>query len=262
MPRPITGRILEAAHNAPTGTGHSSTGVIAIDNPQTLARFSELVFALYENLEAGLKNPIARFFIISRAGAKQVRTLQTFVMPGMHWYIHWYREGKSNEILRDYPTLLLFHNPINEPVAAENCLIAAFNAILMAQVLGIGTCFNDIIPPACNRVPEIRKLLGLPDEREVYASLIMGYPKYRFHHIPPESWPRFAISIRFPRGCQQNFLCHPGARILQNETTERSAPRSGLPTRCALDDTLLQGKDPAFRRSKQHRSPHDQHIRE
>jgi len=106
-------------------------------------------------------------------------------MPGMRWYIRLYRDGKSNEILRNCPTLMLFHSPINEPVNAENSLIAAFHAILMAQVLGIGTCFNDLIPLACNRAPEIKKLLELPDDREAYASITMGYPKYKFSRIPP-----------------------------------------------------------------------------
>jgi nitroreductase/NAD-dependent dihydropyrimidine dehydrogenase PreA subunit len=187
VPLEIIEKILAAAHSAPTGTGQSSTGVIVIDNPKILANFSELVYELYEKLESGLQNPIARFFIKRSAGEKRVRTLQEFVMPGMHWYIRWYREGKSNEILRDCPTLMLFHSPLNEPVAAENCLIAAFHAILMAQVLKIGTCFNDLIPPACNRAPNIRKLLELPDDREVYASITMGYPKYKFNYIPPRN---------------------------------------------------------------------------
>ncbi len=185
VPREMINRIIDAAHSAPTGTGRSTTGVIVIDNPKTLATFSKLVYGLYEGLEKNLKNPITRFFIKRNAGEKRVRTLQDFVMPGMHWYIRWYREGKSNEILRDCPALMLFHSPIYEPVGAENCLIAAFHAIMMAQVMRIGTCFNDLIPPACNRVPEIRKLLGLPDDREVYASITMGYSKYEFKRIPP-----------------------------------------------------------------------------
>ena len=185
VPRKMINRIIDAVHSAPTGTGRSTTGVIVIDNPKTLAIFSKLVYELYEGLEKNLKNPIARFFIKRKAGEKKVRILQDFVMPGMHWYIRWYREGKSNEVLRDCTALMLFHSPIYEPVGAENCLIAAFHAIMMAQVIGIGTCFNDLIPPACNRVPEIRKLLGLPDDREVYASITMGYSKYQFKQIPP-----------------------------------------------------------------------------
>jgi len=185
VPREIINRIIDAVHSAPTGTGRSTTGVIVIDNPKTLATLSKLVYELYEGLEKNLKNPIARFFIKRKAGEKKVRMLQDFVMPGMHWYIRWYRKGKSNEILRDCPALMLFHSNIYEPVGAENCLIAAFHAIMMAQVIRIGTCFNDLIPPACNRVPEIKKLLGLPDDREVYASITMGYSKYQFKRIPP-----------------------------------------------------------------------------
>ena len=185
VPHEIINRIIEAAHRSPTGTGSRSTGVIVIDNPKTIAAFSEHVYELYEGLEKNLKNPIARFFIKRQTGKKIMRTLQDFVMPGMHWYIRWYREGKSNEILRDCPALILFHSPIYEPMGAENCLIAAFHAIMMAQVMRIGTCFNDLIPPACNRVPEIRELLGLPVDREVYASITMGYSKYQFKRIPP-----------------------------------------------------------------------------
>ncbi len=103
----------------------------------------------------------------------------------MHWYIRWYREGKSNEILRNCPALLLFHSPIFEPMGPENCLIAAFHAIMNAQIMKIGTCLNDLIPPICNKVPKIRDLLGLSDEREVYASITMGYSKYEFKRVVP-----------------------------------------------------------------------------
>lgn len=185
VPREIINRMIDAAHSSPTGSGRSTTGVIVIDNPETLATLSGHVYEMYEKLEKNLKNPVARFFVRRKAGKKNFRTLTDFVMPGMRWYIRWHREGKSNEILRDCPALMLFHSPVYEPVGGENCLLAAFHAIMMAQVLKVGACFNDLVPPACNRVPEIRELLGLSDEREVYASITMGYPKYEFKKIPP-----------------------------------------------------------------------------
>lgn len=188
VPREIIDRIIDAAHSSPTGTGRRATGVIVIDNPKTLATLSELVYKEYEGLEKYLKNPIARFFIKRqvkrRKGNEMLRTLLDFVMPGMHWYIRWYREGKSDEILRDCPALMLFHSPIYEPMSAYNCVIAAFHAIMMAQVMGIGTCFNDLIPQVCFRGP-ITNLLGLSDDREVYASITMGYSKYQFKRMPP-----------------------------------------------------------------------------
>ena len=55
----------------------------------------------------------------------------------------------------------------------------------MAEVLRVGTCFNDLIPPACNRSPDIRRFLGLPEEREVYSSVTLGCPLYRFIRAIP-----------------------------------------------------------------------------
>lgn len=187
IPRETLNQIIQAVNASPTGTGSKSTGIIVISNPQTLEEISNLIFDLYEKTEAGLKNPIGQRIIKRRAGKKNFQTLQDFVMPGMHWYLRWFREGKSNEVLRDCPTLMLFHSPKDEPVASENCLVAALHAVLMSRVLGIGTGFNDIIPPACNRVPEIREILQIPPNREVYASLTMGYPKYEFKRVPPRS---------------------------------------------------------------------------
>ncbi len=193
VPREVIERIMEAAHSAPTGTGKRTTGAIVIDNPETLKAFSGLAFQMYENLDKQLKNPLARFFIKKRVGAKKLKTLRNFVMPGMEWYIRWYRGGKSNEILRDCPALILFHSPAEEPVGAENCLIAAFHAVLMAEAVNVGTCFNDLVPPACNRVPGIRKLLDLPEDREVYASITLGYPRYRFK----KTIPRRLAQVRY-----------------------------------------------------------------
>jgi len=185
VPREKIDTIIEAAQVAPTGAGRNTTGAIVIDDPNILAELSEHIYTMYEKLEKLLKNPIARIFIKRNAGKKGLRALEDFVMPGMHWYIHWYREEKSNEILRGAPVLMLFHSPTYEPVGEANCLIAAFHAVLMAKAIGIGTCFNDLVAPACNRVPEIREILGLPEDREVSAGVILGYPKYTFRKAPP-----------------------------------------------------------------------------
>lgn len=156
-----------------------------IDHTERLKVLSEHFFTLYEKLEKAIANPIARVFIKKREGKVKLNTLQTFVMPGMHWYSKWYRKGVSNEILRDCPVLILFYSPIFEPMAEDNCTIGAFHAILMAELLGIGTCFNPLIPPACNYDPEVKELLKLPDKCAVYASLTAGYPKYSFKRTIP-----------------------------------------------------------------------------
>jgi nitroreductase/NAD-dependent dihydropyrimidine dehydrogenase PreA subunit len=185
IPRNVLDQLIETAHYAPTGTGSQSTGVIVIDNPEILKSLSEHFYSLYEKLEKALTNPIARFIIQKKKGKKILKTLQDFVMPGMHWYIKWYKEGRSNEILRDCPVLMLFYSTNSEPMGEDNCTIAAYHVILMAELLGIGTCFNHLIPPACNEDPEVKKMLNLPVNCNIYSSLTAGYPKYNFKRTVP-----------------------------------------------------------------------------
>jgi len=191
--RNVLDRIIEAVHFAPTGTGSQSTGVIIIDNPEILKSLSAHFYALYRKLEKALKNPIARFIIQKKKGKKILGILQSFVMPGMHWYMKWCDEGRSNEILRDCPVLILFYSPNSEPMGEDNCTIAAYHATLMAEVLGVGTCFNHLIPPACNEDPEVKKMLNLPPNCDVYVSLTAGYPKYSFK----KNIPRRLTEVRY-----------------------------------------------------------------
>jgi len=178
--REVLDQVIEAVRWAPTATSASCTGVIVVDKPELLEQISTHLYALYDKADKGLSNPIGRFFMRRAAGPRNFATLRDFVMPGMRWYKRWYQEGTSNEILRDCRALMLFHAPVAEPSGDEGCVIAAWHAVLMAEVLGLGTCFNGLIPPPCNRVPELRELLGLDEDHHVYASVTMGYPKHKF----------------------------------------------------------------------------------
>ena len=186
VPRETLDRIIEASRRAPTGTGSQSTGILVIDKAESLEALSKLLHEGYQALDKALGNPIARFMIKRKVGNRLFHTLQDFVMPGMRWYLRWKIEGRGDEILRDCKALMLFHSPILEPMGEANCTISAFHAIFMAEILGIGTCFNDLVPPVCNRSPEIRRLLGLPKDREFYSSLTLGFPKYKFHKAVPK----------------------------------------------------------------------------
>ncbi len=186
VPREILDRIIEASRRAPTGTASQSTGVLVIDDPTSLDTLSRMVHEGYQGLEKGLNNPIGRFMIKRKAGPRLYNTLQNFVMPGMHWYLRWKKEGAGDEILRDCRALILFHSPIFEPMGDTNCTISAFHAIFMAEILGVGTCFNDLIPPICNRSREIRDMLGLAEDRDFYSSLTVGFPKYKYQKVVPK----------------------------------------------------------------------------
>ena len=57
-------------------------------------------------------------------------------------------------------------------------VIALGYALLKAHSLGIGATAIDLIPPAIERTPYLRQLFQIPEENEVVASMILGYPKH------------------------------------------------------------------------------------
>lgn len=187
VPREMLDLIVEACRRSPTGTGSPSTGVLVIDKQESLDVLSEMLHELYQDLDKNLKNPIARFLIKKRVGFRLFHTLQDFVMPGMRWYLKWKKEGMGDEILRDCKALILFHSPILEPMGEANCTLSAFHGIFMAEILGVGTCFNDLVPPACNRSKKIREFLSLDKDREFYSSITLGLPKYKYRKVVPKS---------------------------------------------------------------------------
>jgi hypothetical protein len=107
-------------------------------------------------------------------------------MPGMRWYLKWKKEGIGDEILRDCSALILFHSPTLEPMGEDNCTLSAFHAILMAEILGVGTCFSHIVPLGCNRSKKIREFLSLPKDREFHSSITLGFSKYKYHKVVPK----------------------------------------------------------------------------
>ena len=62
------------------------------------------------------------------------------------------------------------------PFAVNDCSMAAQNMMLAAYSIGLGSCWIGTAVPATNQ-PKIKAELGIPEDQEVYAALIFGYPK-------------------------------------------------------------------------------------
>ena len=52
--------------------------------------------------------------------------------------------------------------------------------LLAAHALGLGATAIGLVPPAIERSPRLREIFEIPPENQVLASMIVGYPRYRF----------------------------------------------------------------------------------
>jgi nitroreductase len=64
-------------------------------------------------------------------------------------------------------------------------VIAAATLELAASALGIGACWAGFFTGAANSYPPLAEFLGLPEGHIVHAALMLGYPQFAYHRIPP-----------------------------------------------------------------------------
>lgn len=102
------------------------------------------------------------------------------VMPGVvkNW------EKGIDKVLHSAPHVAIVHAAEGGLHPAEDCSLAAAYLELAAHSRGIGACWAGFLMEAAEGYAPIRDLLGLPEGHSVYAALMLGYPKYRYHRIP------------------------------------------------------------------------------
>jgi len=71
----------------------------------------------------------------------------------------------------------------------EDSTLAAYNMMLMAQSLGLGTCFIGYFYPKANKSKKVRDILGVPVENDIYMAFTFGYPAVHFLRLVDRKEP-------------------------------------------------------------------------
>lgn len=93
---------------------------------------------------------------------------------------------QKDSIFFDAPVVLLVVGP-----SLLDAGLAASNMELMAFSQGLGALYSGFITRACHNNANIKALLGLPNDAEVHATLVLGYPNVAY----PFTAPRKAATI-------------------------------------------------------------------
>ena len=93
-------------------------------------------------------------------------------------------EKGEDRLFRGAPLVLITHAPEISSMPRENCVIAMTNFDLVAFSMGLGTCWIGLFMLAVAHHPPIRQFLGIPDDHQLYGTMVAGYPKYKYQRIP------------------------------------------------------------------------------
>ncbi|GBC60585.1 nitroreductase [Desulfonema ishimotonii] len=94
-------------------------------------------------------------------------------------------DGGEDIILRDAPLLAIAHTGADGLNPPADCAIAATTLELVASGLGIGGCWAGYFMRGANSFEPLKQYLNLPEGHRVYTALMLGYPKFKYHRIPP-----------------------------------------------------------------------------
>lgn len=172
VPPEIMEEILDLARYSPTAGNEQSVGYIVIVDKQVIRDISSAVFRSLMRIHTLARNPFMKLL------------LNPFrIIPGRYLrlmdYVREQHESTGRDyVLYDAPALILLHAPKKERFAAGNCSIAAANIMNYAYAMGLGTCFTGFMTMALQKRRKLRDKLSIPKNREVFASLVMGYPGY------------------------------------------------------------------------------------
>lgn len=105
-------------------------------------------------------------------------------MSGMERYKNIFIDRQvagSSQVCHHAPSVLLFHAEVTKyGMANADAYIWATYTTIYANTLGLGTCFNGFIVKGLERNKKMKAALGIPSNHQVYASLLIGYPKVKY----------------------------------------------------------------------------------
>jgi len=81
----------------------------------------------------------------------------------------------AHNLFHGAPVLLCVYSKRSGIYGNTDCAMAAYNIMLVAHSLGLGTCWIGMGKPLFDS-PELKKELGVPDAYTAVAPLILGYP--------------------------------------------------------------------------------------
>lgn len=151
--RELLTRLVDIAHYAPTAINGQPVHWTIVDSKDELRRLAGLI-------------------------AEFMRENNMMPLLAEAW------DNGMDLILRDAPALAVAHAASTAINPQTDCAIAVATMELAAAANGLGACWAGIMARAANASAPVREVLQLPEDHNVYAALMLGYPKFQYDRRP------------------------------------------------------------------------------
>jgi nitroreductase/NAD-dependent dihydropyrimidine dehydrogenase PreA subunit len=174
-------KIIEVGRFAPTGGNLQPFRFSVVQTPKVLQSIkdmmADMVIKHAQELETVLKEKVKKGESLS----VQDRIQRNYI-DSMRRMAKANKEG-VDKMLWGAPVLISLHAPPEFETAEVNAGLAGMQMALMAEALGLGTCYIGLVDRAANTVPEIKTAMKIQEDRPVCLAFVTGYPDVDFHKL-------------------------------------------------------------------------------
>ena len=190
VPRGLVRDLVDMARFVPSASNEQPVDWLAFDDCASVAALSHHAVDVLAQTARLLRNPLLRPVLAVALGPEKVRKgLES--APDFERLAARQAQGED-PIFFQAPAVLVAHVPDDDYFGRDHAVYAAYNLMLAAQRLGLGTCQIGYFTAALDRSRALRDRLGLPEGRKPEVTLILGYPRYRFRRAPSRRQPELA----------------------------------------------------------------------
>jgi nitroreductase len=176
--------LIEAARYAPTGANAQSLRYVVVQDRNTLDELTRLTIETYR-IGLGMVEPDASILDDDPQIYEGMRADASYYQP----ILDNYDQGEDPLFYRA-PVLIIIHAHRDTPCPVEDSTLAAYNMMLSAESMGLGTCFIGLFYPRATRSKAIRTILEIPQKHEIYMAFTLGYPAVQYHRVSDRKVPR------------------------------------------------------------------------
>jgi nitroreductase/NAD-dependent dihydropyrimidine dehydrogenase PreA subunit len=186
--RGVLEKMLELARYSPTASNDQNVHFVVVRDRERIREAARRIWKAGETAYGAVNaTPGKQAFAAIRSLLPVMRLAK--YADAMDFYMEESAMGRDF-ILHDAPVLILIAVPNRASFGCDNCNIAAANITNYAHAIGLGTCYLGFLTLALRFSKSLRELLQVPEKKRVYASLSLGWPKYRHARATARKPPR------------------------------------------------------------------------
>jgi nitroreductase/NAD-dependent dihydropyrimidine dehydrogenase PreA subunit len=191
--------ILEAGRFAPTGGNRQACEYVVLRGRKILDRVCTLTIKSLTEEGRRIKEALDRHRRLQKPLPETYLTRQVY-LPVWDRMARKWEEGED-QLFYHAPALVVIHVK-NEATATPevDSGMASMQMALMAEALGLGTCFIGFLVFSIENSRELREMLRIPPDHKAHVAFTVGYPGVKFLRLVARNPARVKWMGDSPKG--------------------------------------------------------------